>query len=78
MAQVKIDKLSIRMRGVSRADARRAIAGLAPALQRALAQSTAPIAAQRQVDVRVPRGPGALADRIAAPVSAALRGERKR
>ncbi len=78
MAQVKIDKLSIRMRGVSRANARRAIAGLAPALQRALAQSQAPISPQARIDVKVPRGRGVLADRVAAPLAAALRGERKR
>ena len=76
--KVTIDKLSIRMRGVSRADARRAIAGLGPALQRALAQSQGTIAPQARVDVKVPRGHGSLADRIATPVAAALRGERKR
>jgi hypothetical protein len=76
--KVTIDKLSIRMRGVSPAEARRAIAGLGPALQRALAQSPAPIARQARIDVKVPRGRGALADRIATPLAAALRGERKR
>lgn len=78
MAQVKIDKVSIRMRGVSRADARRAVAGLAPALERALAQSQAPIAPQARVGVQATRGRGALADRIATPLAGALRGERKR
>jgi hypothetical protein len=76
--QVKVDKISIRMRGVSARDARRAIANLGPALQRALAQSQAPITSQAHVDVKVGRGPGALANRIATPLAAALRGERKR
>jgi len=78
MTQVKVGKLSIRMRGVSQADARRAIANLAPALERALASPTAPIVARPQLDVRVPRGPGPLADRIAAPLASALRGGRTR
>jgi hypothetical protein len=63
---------------VSRADARRLAAGLAPSLQRALAQAQAPIASQATIDVRVPRGRGVLADRIAAPLAGALRRERKR
>ncbi len=78
MSKVKIQQVSIRMRGVSPRDARRAIANLAPALQRALAGGDAPIAAGERLDVRVPRGPGVLADRIAAPLAAALRGGRSR
>ncbi|MEJ7603335.1 MAG: hypothetical protein WKG01_35940 [Kofleriaceae bacterium] len=78
MSKVKLQQLSIRMRGVSPRDARRAIASLAPALQRALARSDAPIAERERLDVRVPRGPGVLADRIAAPLAAALRGGRTR
>jgi len=74
MANVKIDKISIRMRGVSPADARRAIANLGPALQRALASSTAPIASAAKLDVKVARGHGALADQIAAPLAKSLRG----
>jgi hypothetical protein len=71
---VKIDKLSIRLRGVSRADARRAIANLAPALQRALAGSSGTITPRTELTVRVPRGSGALADRIAVPLAKQLRG----
>ena len=78
MARVQIDKLTIRMRGVSRTDARRAVANLAPALQRALASSQTALVPQAKVDVAVPRGPGALADRIAGPVATALRGGRTR
>ena len=75
---VKIDKIAIRMRGVSRAEVRRAIANLAPALQRALASSTAPIASQKTVEVRaLPRGTGTIADRIAMPLARALRGGRR-
>jgi len=78
MSNVRIKQLSIRMRGVSASDARRAIANLAPALQRALARSDAPIVGRPSVSVSVPRKPGALADRIAAPLAAALRGGRTR
>jgi hypothetical protein len=78
MSKVRINQLSIRMRGVSARDARRAIANLAPALQRALARSDGTIAGRPNVDVKVPRGPGELADRIAAPLAAALRGGRSR
>jgi hypothetical protein len=74
MANVTIGKVSIRMRGVSPTDARRAIANLGPALQRALAGSTAPIAPAAKLDVKVPRGRGALADRIAGPLAKSLRG----
>jgi hypothetical protein len=74
MTNVKIDKLSIRMRGVSRADTRRMAANLAPALQRVLATSSAPIAPARELDVRVPSGRGALADRVAARLAQRLRG----
>ena len=74
MPAVKIDKLAIRMRGVSRAEVHRAIANLAPALQRALAQTSGTIAPQPKLDVRVPRGAGPLADRIAAPLAKRLRG----
>ena len=78
MSKVKVQQVSIRMRGVSARDARRAIANLAPALKRALGRGDAPVAAQERIDVRVPRGPGALADRIAAPLAAGLRGGRTR
>ena len=74
MANVTIGKLAIRMRGVSRADARRAIANLGPALQRALARSNAPITSATKLDVAVPRGGGTLADRIAGPLAKSLRG----
>ncbi|MEO8845428.1 MAG: hypothetical protein ABI591_34050 [Kofleriaceae bacterium] len=74
MANVTIGKVEIRMRGVSRADARRAIANLGPALQRALAGSTAPITSATKLDVKVARGGSALADRIAAPLAKSLRG----
>ena len=75
---VKIDKITIRMRGMSRADARRGIANLASALQRALASSTTPIASQTTVEVRaLPRGAGTIADRIATPLARALRGGRR-
>ena len=74
MANVTIGRVSIRMRGVSRGDVRRAIGNLGPALQRALATSTTPIAPAVKLDVKVPRGRGALADRIATPLAKALRG----
>jgi hypothetical protein len=74
MANVTIGKLAIRMRGVSRADARRAIANLGPALQRALAGSNAQITSATKLDVKVPRGAGTLADRIAGPLAKSLRG----
>jgi hypothetical protein len=74
MANVTIGKVAIRLRGISRTDARRAIANLGPALQRALAASTAPITSATKLDVKVARGPGTLADRIAAPLAKSLRG----
>lgn len=75
MPNVKISKLTIRMRGVSRADARRGLANLGPALQRALATSAEPIADRRTVEVRArPRGTGTIAERIATPLARALRG----
>ena len=74
MANVTIGKVSIRMRGVSRADARRAIANLGPALQQALATPAPPIAPAAKLDVKVPRGRGPLADRIAVPLAKVLRG----
>lgn len=74
MANVTIGKVTIRMRGVARADARRAIANLGPALQRALGGSNAPISSATKLDVRVTRGGGTLADRIAAPLAKSLRG----
>lgn len=78
MPSAKIDKLTIRLKGVSPADARRLASQLAPALQRALGASRDQIVSQRQVDVRVPRGSGPLAQRIATPLAAALRGGRTR
>jgi hypothetical protein len=75
---VKIDKITIRTRGVSRAEARRGVANLATALQRALGSSTAPIASQNTVEVRaLPRGTGTIAERIATPLARALRGGRR-
>ncbi len=72
---VKISQLTIRMRGVSRADARRGLANLGPALQRALTASTGAIADQRSIVVRAqPRGTGTIAERIATPLARALRG----
>lgn len=74
-AKVKIDRLVVRMRGVSRAEAQRAVANLAPALQRALASSTEPITSRASVEAcALPRAAGTLADRIATPVARALRG----
>ncbi len=78
MSKVKIQQVSIRMRGVSPREARRVIANLAPALKRALDRGDAPISGRERIDVRVPRGPGALADRIAAPLTAGLRGGKTR
>ena len=75
MPNVKIDKLVIRMRGVSRGEAQRAISNLAPALQRALATGTEPIISRTTATVRaLPRAAGTLADRIATPLARALRG----
>jgi hypothetical protein len=74
MAKVTIRNVSIRMRGVSRVDARRAIGSLGPALERALVSSTAPIASAATLDIKVPSGRGRLADRIAVPLAKALRG----
>jgi hypothetical protein len=72
---VKISQITIRMRGVSRADARRGLANLGPALQRALAAGSEPIVDRRSVEVRAqPRGTGTVADRIAKPLARALRG----
>ena len=78
MAKVTIDKLTIRLQRVSRADARRLASQLGPSLQRALGTSQEQMKPQRQVDVRVKRGTGALADRIATPLATALRGGRTR
>ena len=75
MRNVKIDKVTIRMRGVSCGEARRGIANLGQALQRALAASAEPIAARPSVEVRaLPRGTGTIAERIATPLARALRG----
>jgi hypothetical protein len=75
VANVKIERLTIRMRGVSVGDARRAAVNLAPSLQRALAASTEPIVPRRSVEVKAaPRGTGTVADRVATPLARALRG----
>jgi hypothetical protein len=78
MANVKIGKLSIRVRGAARTGVRNIATTLGPALQRALATTaTAPIAARDNLEVAVPRGRGPLADRIATPLARGLRGGSK-
>ncbi|MFT3692971.1 MAG: hypothetical protein QM831_07510 [Kofleriaceae bacterium] len=67
-----IDKLTIKLRGVSKSDARRLASQLGPALQRAI--GTSPLQSAKQLDVKVPNGRGALADRIATPLAKAMRG----
>jgi len=62
--KIRVNQLTIRLRGVSPAEARRAVDALGPALARQLS------AARPATTV----GKQALADRIAAPLAARVRG----
>ena len=64
MPKVRLDQLTIRLRGVSAADARRAVDALGPTLARQLSAANPTTTVGKQ----------ALADRIAAPLAARVRG----
>jgi hypothetical protein len=69
MPKLRLDRLVIRLRGVSVADARRAAGALGPALARELRE---PGATPTTVVGKAP-----LAERIATPLAARLRGDKR-
>jgi hypothetical protein len=69
MPKIRLDRLTLRLRGVSVAEARRAVTELGPALARRMQGSAA------ATSTIVGKAP--LADRIAAPLTDRLRGDKR-